>query len=426
VSCRGRGLSRVTRRVLVISPFFPPSGLPPSHRARLFVRHLGSFGWEPIVLTVDPRDREEPQEPALVSLVPPNLQIETVRAFRRRLGIGDVALRALSALTNRATQVVRAKQVDVVLLIVPPWYALLIARPLKWQTGVPIVVDYVDPWRIEQTGTLKSRLATAVAAWSEGWCLGAVSGLFAVSQAIVTEVKRRFPVVANVPSGSAPYGFDAADLSLAGAPAPGDGTLRRIVYVGALSDSQLPVFTSFLDALAATPLPVRVELYGTTYAPGARARPRVAHLVAERGLSNVVIERPERVPYTQAMALAAGADANLVVGDLTTYYAASKLMPTLAAHRPIVALLHAGTEPATLLRGLNAKGLVLYGDQPSPTPADAVPSIRTVLSDLVAGRIPPLTIDVMTDPTLRPRTAAGMTSALADVLTSVVERDADR
>jgi hypothetical protein len=415
----------MTRRVLVISPFFPPSGLPPSHRARLFVRHLRSYGWEPIVLTVDPRDREEAQEPALVSLVPPDIHIESVRAFRRRFGLGDLGLRALPALLARAARIVRAKRADVVLLIVPPWYALWLVRPLRWLTGCPTVVDYVDPWRIEPTGTLKGRLAARVAAWSEGWCLGGVSGLFAVSQAIVSGVKDRFPAIATIPSGSAPYGFDAADLTLAGKPprgTPGDGTLRRIVYVGALSDSQLPVFTSFLDALAATPLPIRLELYGTTYAPGARARPRVAHLVEARGLSSQVIERPERVPYAEAMALAAGADANLVLGDLTTYYAASKLMPTLAARRPIVAVLHAATEPAALLRGLNAKGLVLYGDQPSPTPADAVPSIRAVLSDLVAGRISPLTIDVMTDLTLRPRTAAGMTGALADVLMRVVDQ----
>jgi hypothetical protein len=415
----------MTRRVLVIAPFFPPSGLPPSHRARLFVRHLRSYGWEPIVLTVDPRDREEAQEPALVSLVPPDLHIESVRAFRRRFGLGDLGLRALPALLARAASIVRAQRADVVLLIVPPWYALWMVRPLRWLTGRPIVVDYVDPWRIEPTGTLKSRLAARVAAWSESWCLGGVSGLFSVSQAIIAEVQRRFPAVANVPSGSAPYGFDAADLTLAGKPTrgtPGDDTLRRIVYVGALSDSQLPVFASFLDALAATPLPIRLELYGTTYAPGARARPRVAHLVEARGLSSQVIERPERVPYAEAMALAAGADANLVLGDLTTYYAASKLMPTLAARRPIVAVLQAATEPAALLRGLNAKGLVLYGDQPSPTPADAVPSIRAVLSDLVAGRISPLTIDVMTDLTLRPRTAAGMTGALADVLTRVVDQ----
>jgi len=416
----------MTRRVLVISPFFPPSGLPPSHRARLFVRHLRSYGWEPIVLTVDPRDREEAQEPALVSLVPPDVHVESVRAFRaalsRRLGFGDLGLRAFPALLARAVRIVRAQRADAILLIVPPWYALLMTRALHWLTGKPIVVDYVDPWRIEPTGTVKSRLAARAAAWSEGWCLTGVSGLFAVSQAIVAEIQGRFPAVAHVPAGSAPYGFDAADLTLAGKPTPGDGTLRRIVYVGALSDSQLPVFTSFLDALAATPLPIRLELYGTTYAPGARARPRVAHLVEARGLSSQVIERPERVPYAEAMALAAGADANLVLGDLTTYYAASKLMPTLAARRPIVAVLHAATEPAALLRGLNAKGLVLYGDQPSPTPADAVPSIRAVLSDLVAGRISPLTIDVMTDLTLRPRTAAGMTGALADVLTRVVDQ----
>ena len=410
----------MTRRVLVISPFFPPSGLPPSHRARLFVRHLRTFGWEPIVLTVDPNDREERQEPALVSLVPSDVEVISVRAMKRTLGVGDLAIRSLRTLLAAAVDVVRAKRVDAIVLIVPPWYALLIARPLRWRTGCPIVVDYVDPWKIEPTGTLKSRLAATLAARSEGWCLSGVSGLFAVSEAIITDVQKRFPVVAGVPAASAPYGFDAADMALAGRPRTGDPALKRLVYVGALSDSQLPVFTALLDALAATPLPIRVELYGTTYAPGARARPRVAHLVAERRLEAQVIERAERVPYAEAMTLAASADANLVVGDLTTYYAASKLMPTLAARRPIVALLHAGTEPAALLRRLNAKGLVLYGDQPSPTPADAVPSVSAVLSDLVAGRVPPLTIDVMTDLTLRPRTAAGMTGALADVLERVV------
>jgi hypothetical protein len=410
----------MTRRVLVISPFFPPSGLPPSHRARLFVRHLRTFGWEPIVLTVDPRDREERQEAELVSLVPPDVEVVSVRAAKRMLGVGDLALRALPRLLMRAKAI--AKRVDVILLVVPPWYALWIVRPLRWLTGRPIVVDYVDPWKVEARGTMKSRLAATVAAWSEGWCLGGVSGLFAVSQAIIAEVQQRFPVVANVPAGSAPYGFDAGDMALAGSPKAGDPAFKRIVYVGALSDSQLPVFTALLDALAATPLPIGVELYGTTYAPGARARPRVAQLVADRHLEAQVIERPERVPYTEAMSLAAGADANLVVGDLTTYYAASKLMPTLAARRPIVALLHAGTEPAALLRGLAAQGLVLYGDQPSPTPADAVPAVRAVLSDLVAGRISPLTIDMMTDLTLRPRTAAGMTGALAVVLARVVEQ----
>jgi Glycosyl transferase 4-like domain len=415
----------MSRRVLVITPFFPPSGLPPSHRARLFVRHLRSAGWDPVVLTVDPRDREERQEADLLSLVPADVPVVTVRALRatltRAVGLGDLALRALPALLARAVRVVRAQRADVILLIVPPWYGLLLARPLRWLTRRPVVVDYVDPWKVAQTGTVKSRVATWVAAHTEGWCLRGIAGLFAVSPAIIAELQARFPWLQRVPSGAAPYGFDAADLTLAGPPANGDGKICRVVYVGALSDSQLPVFTAFLDALTATSLPIRVELYGTTYAPGALARARVAALVADRNLEDRVIERPERVPYAQAMALAAGADANLVVGDLTTYYAASKLMPTLASRRPILAVLHAGTEPATLLRGLDARGLVLYGHAAAPTPADAKHEIGAVLSELVAGRVPPLTIDVMTDLTLRPRTAAGMTGALADVLARAAE-----
>jgi len=41
------------KKVLIISSSFPPSNLAAVHRSRLFAQHLPSFGWEPIILTVD-------------------------------------------------------------------------------------------------------------------------------------------------------------------------------------------------------------------------------------------------------------------------------------------------------------------------------------------------------------------------------------
>ena len=84
------------KKILIISPHFPPSNLAAVHRSRLFAKHLPSFGWEPVILTVDEKYYEETLDYNLEKLLPVSLRIEKVSAFkvtRPRL-IGDIGLRA--------------------------------------------------------------------------------------------------------------------------------------------------------------------------------------------------------------------------------------------------------------------------------------------------------------------------------------------
>jgi hypothetical protein len=420
--------------------------LPPAHRARLFVRHLAASGWTPVVVTVDPRDREEPPEAELLATVPPDVRVELVRALpasvTRFAGVGDLVLRSFRSLAARSIRVARETPGPIVLLVVPPWYALWLAPLLRQRTGALVVVDYVDPWRIAATGTVKSRVAAWMAERTEGRCLRAVDGLFAVSDAIITDVRSRFPWTSAMPAGAAPYGFEEADRTLllkdpvaAVAESPGDGSNDagrvggagcRLVYIGALSDAQLPVLAALLDAVVllrserpAVAARLRIEFYGTTYAAPAVAVARTTALVAERGLEAQVSEHPVRVPYVRALTLADGAGANLVLGDTTAYYAASKLMPVLAAGRPVLAIVHAATEPAALLRRLGCRGLVCYGTADTPSPGTAVRDIASALNELIQGTLPAMTADFTTDAALQSRTAARMTEALAVVLDRV-------
>jgi hypothetical protein len=435
------------RRCIIVAPHFPPSGLPPAHRARLFARHLAACGWTPVVVTVDPRDREEPPEAELLATVPTDVRVERVRALpaniTRLAGIGDLVLRSFRSLAVRTIRVARETPDPIVLLVVPPWYAMWLAPLVRGRTGALVVVDYVDPWRIAATGTVKSRVAAWMAARTEGRCLRAVDGLFAVSDAIIADVRMRFPWTSVMPAGAAPYGFEETDRTLlleshvaAVAVAPGDGRRDsgpvagaecRLVYIGALSDAQLPVLAALLDAIVllrrerpAAAARLRLEFYGTTYAAPAVAVARTTALVAERGLESQVFEHPVRVPYVRALTLADGAGANLVLGDTTTYYAASKLMPVLAARRPVLAIVHAATEPAALLRRLGCRGLVCYGTADTPSPGTAVRDIASALNELIQGTLPAMTADFTTDAALQSRTAARMTEALAAVFDRVV------
>jgi hypothetical protein len=303
-----------------------------------------------------------------------------------------------------------------------------------------VVVDYVDPWRVAQGRGVKSRLAAWLAARTEGWCLAAVSGLFAVSERIIADVVERFPKLAKLPAGSAAYGFEATDMALVERgmvaktiPLVADVSLagghRRIRYIGSISDSQRPVLAALLDALVAlkardpvAAARVRIDLIGTTYAPPPRATPRASALIAERGLGDQVTEQPARVPYFEALSLMASADANLVLGDLTAYYAASKLMPLIAARRPVVALLHANSEPAALLQRLGARGVICYGTPSVPSPGAAVPALTSTLVDFVHARIPVVEPEMAGESALTERTAEHMTGVLAEVLDRVADR----
>ena len=55
----------MTRRVLMVSPHFPPDSSAATHRVRLLAPHLAGYGWEPTVVTVD---RFEPTSTPLVTI----------------------------------------------------------------------------------------------------------------------------------------------------------------------------------------------------------------------------------------------------------------------------------------------------------------------------------------------------------------------
>jgi len=68
------------RRVLFVTPHFPPDGSAATHRVRLLAPHMAAHGWEPTVLTVDSRDYEGRLDAALAASVPADLRN---RASRR-------------------------------------------------------------------------------------------------------------------------------------------------------------------------------------------------------------------------------------------------------------------------------------------------------------------------------------------------------
>src|SRR5438067_3995579 len=138
------------RRVLMVSPHFPPDSTAATHRVRLIAPHLAACGWEPTVLTIDPRDYEGRLDPALAASVPAAVRVIRTRAWpaqlTRGLGIGDLGLRAFQGLRRTAYRVVRTERFDAVFVTIHPTYPALVGAMLKRSVGLPFVLDYQDPW----------------------------------------------------------------------------------------------------------------------------------------------------------------------------------------------------------------------------------------------------------------------------------------
>ena len=136
------------KKILIISPHYPPSNLAAVHRSRLFAQHLPEYGWDPVILTVDEQFYEEKLDWNLHGMLPAGQCIEKVSAYKvtkPRL-IGDIGLRAFFQLRRKALELLRGERFDFVYIPIPSFYVSLIGPWLKKKTGVPYGIDYIDPW----------------------------------------------------------------------------------------------------------------------------------------------------------------------------------------------------------------------------------------------------------------------------------------
>ena len=145
------------KRVLMVAYHFPPlAGSSGIQRTLRFVQHLPAFGWEPAVLTADPRAYERTSDD-LDAEVPPGVPV--VRAFAldtaRHLSIAgrypaflarpDRWMTWKYAAIRTGMRMVRAWRPDVIWSTYPIATAHLIGSALHRRSGLPWIADFRDP-----------------------------------------------------------------------------------------------------------------------------------------------------------------------------------------------------------------------------------------------------------------------------------------
>ncbi|HKB13540.1 MAG TPA: glycosyltransferase [Vicinamibacterales bacterium] len=379
------------RRVLMVSPHFPPDSSAASHRVRLLAPHLPEAGWTPTVLTVDESAYEGRLDRDLAALVPATVRVERAGAWlpsaTRPLGFGDLGIRAFTGLRRACRALLARERFDALFITIYPTYPALFGPGLKRRFDVPFVLDYQDPWvgawgRTVGGGQggrpdVKSRSTRRIGEWLEPFVLAATDGISAVSQGTIDGIVERIPAAARLPHEIVPLGFEPADFAAVngcGARTPAfahnDG-LVHLCYVGTLLPTGFETLRLLLRGLDRArhedPSAARLRLHfvGTSNQSDSDAY-RVLPIARHCGVEEVVTEVPGRVDYLDALATLTRSSAILLLGSSERHYTASKLYPALLAKRPILALFHDASSVVSMLRAAACEPtvrIVTYGDE---------------------------------------------------------------
>ena len=344
------------KKILIITPHYPPSNLAAVHRSRLFAQHLPSFNWEPIILTVHEDYYEEELDWNLHKLLPAQQQIYKVKAFSvtKPRVIGDIGLRAFYQLRKKAVQLVKEQQIDFVFIPIPSFYVSLIGPYLHRKTGVKYGIDYIDPWVHQFPGTNKlfSRhwFSTQLAKWLEPKAIQHASLITGVAAGYYKEVIERNPSLqATCIFGAMPYGGEEMDhtqlYKLALQPYLFKQNKKlQLVYAGAMLPKAFQPLEEIFKSIAAHKeqfTEVEFHFIGTGTSPNNVTGYNIKPMAEKYGLwQSVVFEYPKRIPYLDVLVHLNIADAVFILGSTEPHYTPSKTYQGVLSAKPILAVLH--------------------------------------------------------------------------------------
>ncbi len=377
------------KKILIIYPHFPPSNLAGVHRPRLFVNHLKSFGWEPIILTVHEKYYEEALDWNLHKLLPSDLRIEKVAAYpitKPRL-IGDIGLRAFFQLRKRALELLKLEKFDFVYIPIPSFYVSLIGSYLYKKTGVKYGIDYIDPWVHQFPGSNKifnrHWFSTLIAKWLEPKAVRYASLITGVAEGYYEGVIERNPTLKQTCIfGAMPYGGESTDfdkisqLKLS-AYLFNKNDKIKLVYAGAMLPKSYVILEAIFQSICSNPdLFESVEFYfiGTgKYANDSNSY-NIKSLAEKYGLWNrVVFEFPQRFPYLDVLVHLMSSDGVFVLGSTESHYTPSKIFQGLLSSKPLLVIIHQNSTAVDIINSVNEGQVFVFSEIPTKKIIDQFP-----------------------------------------------------
>jgi len=369
------------KRVVIVSPYFPPSNLAGAHRARLLSANLSTHSWDPVVVCVHERHHGQTLDEQLCKLVPESVRVLKTGAIpaaaTQLFGVRDIGIRAYWHLEKTVSALLSNGDVDLLYITASPYYNALSGPQLKKTFGVPFVMDFQDPW-VSQWGTTrppisKGGISHRLATWLEPRVMRHADHVTSVSDVANDQMRARYPAMPADAFSAMPIGGDAADFEFLRKHPIATEELKlregefHFSYTGTIWPRGVPALRALLVALDLMKRHhrdlyrrVRLNFIGTSGQPDERSSFGVMKQAVEIGVSDRITEIPQRVSYLQALNTLSNSDAVLVIGSDEPHYSASKLYTSLHAGHPFLAVLHEQNNACDMLRRSGGGKLITF------------------------------------------------------------------
>lgn len=370
----------ILKKILIISPHFPPSNLTAVHRARFFANHLPHFGWEPIILTVHEKFYEENLDWNLHKLLPKSLRVEKANAIKvtKPRIIGDIGLRAFRSVYTKAKELIKKEKIDFLYITIPSFYGALWGRWLHESTGILYGIDYIDPWVHQFPGSNKifSRhwFATKVASFLEPIAVKKASLISGVAQSYYEDVIKRNPKLEKscrfvaIPYGSERSDHEAVEkMDLQPYLFQKSGKFQ-MVYAGAMLPKAYTLLEKIFAAILKAPeifKDVEFHFIGTGKSTSDPKGFNIKHMAEKYGLwQKSIFEYPARIPYLDVLVHLNAADGVFILGSTEPHYTPSKVYQAVLSQKAILAVLHQDSTAVKVIRDSQAGNVLDFnGDK---------------------------------------------------------------
>lgn len=362
------------KKILIISPYFPPTNAADMQRIRMSLPYFKEFGWHAEVVTVDPKFSDLIKDPLLNQSIEPGIKIHYVKALPKsltsRIGLGSIALRALWFYRKKINEILKNNKFDLIYFSTTQFPVCILGPYWKQRFAIPFVIDMQDPWystyyedKPKHERPPKYWLSSRLNKLLEPVAMKQVDGLISVSEAYINQLKKRYKELSNKPVKVLPFAYferdfqiakkNTANIKLAYTKVPG---LVNLVYVGRGGFDMIPaiklLFNAFKTLLTQdyeSAKAIRFHFIGTSYAPPGCGRPSFKPLAEELDISRYVEENPDRISYYESIKALQNADGIIIPGSNDPGYTASKLYPYILSEKPLIGIFQPSSSAYTIL-----------------------------------------------------------------------------
>lgn len=336
------------KNLLVISAYTPPNPAVGGKRFAFLNQEFVRHNHEVTVLTLPskPTADSDPslplagntiQIPSLLPLIPhpENIWAKIYNRLLVSLASPDQWIGWLLPVICSGVRQIRAKQVDMLIATGPPFTSLLAGAILARITGVPLILDYRDPW----TGYMWPKKKFTNPTWHrrlETWVVHQAAGLVFVTQTMSEAFNSQFSGWLDKPIRVITNGFLPSPTSDAQKNSGTGGRKKKIIYAGNFYGERS--IGLLLEPLLLLIQQGKVQKYEVEVVVFGNLPPSDLTKIHAHD-AGALVQRHDPVPHEKIMEeLRQGDVLYLVSGRDVSYALPYKIFDYLAAKRPILAV----------------------------------------------------------------------------------------